>query len=254
MRDTIVVIPCFNEASRLRSDDFVAFADAHSWVSFLFVDDGSTDGTPELLRSTQAARPGAFDVVTLARNSGKAEAVRTGMQTALATPARYAGYWDADLSTPLEEIADFRAVLERNSALTLVIGARIRRLGAHVKRDAARHYLGRVFATLASLVRGLAVYDTQCGAKLFRAGDATTQLFAQPFVSRWVFDVEVLARLVALLGRRAAAESVYEFPLPRWRDVGGSKLRSRHMLGALVDLARIARIYAPDRRMRSIHA
>lgn len=243
-RDTLIVIPCFNEAARLRSQEIVEFLDATPSVGLVFVDDGSTDTTRSVLEGLRAARPEAAQVVALDNNSGKAEAVRAGMSAALASSPRYVGYWDADLSTPLGQVAEFRTVLDRRSDLLAVVGARIRRLGADVRRHEVRHYLGRVFATLASLTLRLPVYDTQCGAKLFRAGTTTQELFARPFMSRWIFDVEIFARLIAELGGpEQAAKVVYEYPLPKWCDVGGSKLSSAHMFAALRDLLKIRRAY-----------
>jgi glycosyltransferase involved in cell wall biosynthesis len=185
-------------------------------------------------------------VVSLARNGGKAEAVRAGLNAALAGRARYVAYWDADLSTSLAQVDAFRRVLESKPELVAVMGARIRRLGADVRRRALRHYLGRIFATLASLALGLPVYDTQCGAKMFRASDLVRGLFAKPFVSHWIFDVEILGRLVAAVGDRDdTANLVYEYPLQEWHDVAGSKLGTGHMLAALRDLLRIRRLYRP---------
>lgn len=245
-QDTLVVIPCFNEARRLRVESFVEFLDATPSTGLLFVNDGSSDDTDAVLKKLEALRPNAVRVVSLARNGGKAEAVRTGVNTALTGSARYVAYWDADLSTPLSEVGEFRSVLERKPHLLVVTGARIRRLGAEVHRDELRHYLGRIFATLASLVLRLPVYDTQCGAKMFRANDFVRGLFAKPFESRWIFDVEVLARLVATIGGSRKAEAViYEYPLPVWRDVAGSKLGGKHMVAALRDLFRIRLLYRP---------
>jgi glycosyltransferase involved in cell wall biosynthesis len=245
-QDTLVVIPCFNEARRLRVESFVEFLDATPSAGLVFVNDGSTDDTETLLKKLEASRPNAVRVTSLQRNVGKAEAVRTGMNTALAGTSRYVAYWDADLSTPLAEVSEFRSVLERKPELLVVTGARIRRLGAEVHRGELRHYLGRIFATLASLVLRLPVYDTQCGAKMFRASDVVSGLFAQPFESRWIFDVEVLARLVAAVGSaRKTATLIYEYPLPVWHDIAGSKLGSGHMVTAIRDLLRIRSRYRP---------
>ncbi len=219
-------------------------------VRFLFVNDGSTDGTQDLLESMARTDPDAFGVTSLERNSGKAEAVRRGMLDAVAARAVFAGYWDADLATPLEAFPEFRAVLEVNPRLELVLGSRVRLLGRHVTRDPRRHYLGRVFATFASLVLGLGVYDTQCGAKLFRVTPATRALFAEPFRSSWIFDVEILARLIRQ--RRGhdhdadlapVADVLYELPLNRWCDVDGSKVKGRDFVKAPLELLAIHRAY-----------
>jgi hypothetical protein len=106
-----------------------------------------------------------------------------------------------------------------------------------------RHYLGRVFATFASLVLRLAVYDTQCGAKLFRVNPTVSNLFQQPFRSRWIFDVELLARFVQSVGPQRAEAAIFEYPLEQWRDVPGSKLRPKHFAKAAWDLFMIRSNY-----------
>ena len=132
------------------------------------------------------------------------------------------------------------------------IGSRVALLGRRIERRAARHYLGRVFATLASAALQLPVYDTQCGAKVFRAGPALTATLAEPFISRWAFDVEIIGRLACghPLASQANQPWIIEVPLREWRDVGASKLRATHMAAMLVDLGRIARDLRARRRRR----
>ena len=109
-------------------------------------------------------------------------------------------------------------------------------LGTDIARHPARHYLGRMFATAASVTLGLPVYDTQCGAKLFRVTPHTAELFSAPFISRWVFDVELIARHMRVTGGR---HRIVELPLRCWHDVKGSKVKPRHFAVALADVARI---------------
>ncbi len=235
-----LVIPCYNEAARLDGATLLAYAEAHPALRLLLVDDGSTDGTAAVLESLHAQRPASFEVLRLRRNGGKAEAVRLGIRAALRGSARYVGFWDADLAAPLEAVAAFYQLLEERPWVELTMGARVQLLGREIVRRGRRHYLGRAFATAVSLVLDLPVYDTQCGAKVFRVTDTLPELFREPFRTRWIFDVELLARLIR--SRRASggvARIVYELPLDLWRDVGGSKLRAHDFLRAAVDLARI---------------
>jgi len=228
-----VVVPCYNEEKRLDVAAFRGFGDA----DFLFVNDGSTDGTLELLRESN------LNVLNLERNSGKAEAVRRGIVKAIDDGADIVGFWDADLATPLNELPAFVEILDTRPNVQMVMGARVRLLGRDISRQASRHYFGRMGATLISQTLQLAVYDTQCGAKLFRATDDTRHVFSTPFISRWIFDVEVIARYVRLWGRDLAARSIVEVPVRQWHDVKGSKLKSNDFARALRDLWRIRRAY-----------
>jgi hypothetical protein len=192
-----------------------------------------------VLEQLRAAHPQRVSVLGLGANVGKAEAVRRGVKLALRRSPAMVGYWDADLATPLDAILQFRSVLVERPEFALVMGSRVGLLGRKIRRNWKRHYLGRMFATAASLVLTLPVYDTQCGAKLFRATPEMAQLFDRPFHTRWIFDVEILARMTAatLGDDRSAAEMIYEFPLDRWEDVPGSRLRAHHFLVAALDLA-----------------
>ena len=195
----------------------------------------------------------------------------------------------------------------------MVFGARVALLGRHIRRSPKRHYLGRVFATLASLVLGMPIYDTQvslhkhkrsqealtaschsrsrflsppcpknktplkkqthslthqlthslsqCGAKLFRNSSELRAVLAMPFLTRWVFDVEILARFDSLFRAREGGgveggpsgrggvggvslqEVVYEYPLHRWVDVGGSKVKPLDIFKMAAGLLRIRVVY-----------
>lgn len=245
MSPTTIVVPCYNEARRLPVEQFRAFVCRSRRVDVLFVNDGSTDGTQEVLEQLQAHSGGRCQVRHLPKNVGKAEAVRQGCLAAFAAGAALVGYWDADLSTPLRVLPRFLRVLQRRPQVHLVCGARVQLLGRSVRRNPVRHYLGRAFATAASLTLGLPIYDTQCGAKLFRASQRLRAAFAEPFQSRWLFDVEILARLQADGQRPGAAEIVYEYPLPQWHDVAGSKVKPTDFPKALLELAGIYWKYRP---------
>jgi glycosyltransferase involved in cell wall biosynthesis len=244
MQGTVIVVPCFNEASRLPVARFEAFLAATPDVGFVFVDDGSSDATRERLQSLAKSAPEQVQVLTLDANSGKAEAVRRGVLEALTGEPSFVGYWDADLATPLAVILDFRRMLASRPELEIVMGARVRLLGRDIRRSALRHYLGRLSATWIALALGLRVYDTQCGAKLFRNGPRLAPLFREPFLSTWLFDVEILARRIEQSARAGAGPvqaAVYEYPIEAWADVGGSKLRPGAYLRAAIDLLRIRR-------------
>ncbi len=242
---TTIIIPCYNEAERLDADAFMEYAAREPDVRFLFVDDGSTDDTGTLIERL-ASENEAFDALRLPRNMGKAEAVRLGMLRAFEDGASYAGFWDADLATPLDDIRVFRNLLDQRDDIQMIFGSRVNLLGRSVKRNLVRHWVGRIFATLAVAVIRVPIYDTQCGAKMFRQTELVRSIFQDPFISKWIFDVELVARLTRAKRLAGANNNVprphdiiYEHPLFVWRDVAGSKLRYSDFFIVGIDLVRI---------------
>jgi putative flippase GtrA len=246
---TTVVIPCWNEAQRLDRTAFASYAASHPDVRLLFVNDGSTDGTLAVLQAIAASAEGRIGVLDQPENRGKAEAVRAGMLAAIDAGAEYVGYFDADLATPLDAIEEFVATLDDRADIDVVLGARVALLGRYIERRPLRHYLGRLFATAASVVLDLAVYDTQCGAKLMRVKPFLRGLFEAPFGSRWIFDVELIARYLSMGGMPSG---IYELPLHRWTDVGESKVKSIDFVRAIGEMAAIYRTYQLPRRFRAL--
>lgn len=237
---TIVVVPCYNESKRLPQDAFLDYVERHDDVAFLFANDGSRDNTLEVLQSL-TARHERLLLLDIQPNGGKAEAVRKGMLYAAEHyKPEYIAFWDADLATPLDEIKPMVEWADRG--YDAIMGLRLMRLGAKVKRKPMRHYLGRCFATVASLMLDLPVYDTQCGAKLFRT-EVVEAIFPEQFITRWLFDVELLARYKKVYGKERAIVKIYEFPLFQWQDIDGSQLKSRDFFKAPVELMKIKRKY-----------
>ena len=233
-----LIIPCYNESARL---DFAQLKALPASITCVLVDDGSTDGTAEVVERHTSDR---LHLLRLPKNVGKGEAIRQGFLQARErgwlSGADWVGYWDADLATPLEEIDDFlRYAALSGPSPDGILGSRIYKLGSTIVRSYLRHILGRLFTTAASTMLQLHCYDSQCGAKLFRP-DVAAEAFGEPFVSRWIFDVEILARL---RGRR-----LIEYPLRRWADVRGSKLGvAKVAVPTLLDLIRIRQRYGIPR-------
>lgn len=238
VKRVLLVVPCYNEKSRLPVDQFRrAVESTDVQLSILFADDGSTDGTVEFLKTQFSFPPsGAFALFEGEVNRGKGGVLREAMlkliRSGRAQSWDWVGFWDADLATPLDEVEKFltyhQAMAPQAQAL---FGSRILRLGAQIERSALRHYLGRMFVTLSSLILGVRCYDSQCGAKLFRP-IVLEKAFAAPFLSRWIFDLEILLRI--------GESSVVEVPVSRWADVPGSKVKlMRESWRVLKDLYRI---------------
>lgn len=236
-----LAVPCFNERGRIDLARFVAGGQAEG-LQILFVDDGSSDETAGFIGEKIAGDP-RMGLLRLEKNSGKAEAVRQGVLALLAQfpQAEWIGFWDADLSSPLVEVrrmVQFHEV--EGGGFDAVWASRIMRAGSTVHRAFRRHLFGRLFATAAGEFLGVRAYDTQCGAKLFRRG-VVNEVFSDPFISRWIFDVELYCRL--------GHNRILEYPVKEWRDVPGSKVKiAREMFRVGGDLLRIRKVYGRAER------
>ena len=234
-----IVVPCYNEEKRLGRRAFAEYLSIHNDVGFCFVNDGSKDGTIEVIRNIRDDFPGQVALLDLGRNYGKAEAVRSGVShVSQLYSCRYIGFWDADLATPLEEIDNFLKILSSNDELLVASGSRISRMGACIERTPFRYMEGKFFAALSSAVLGLKFRDTQCGAKLFEK-EIALRIFAEPLISRWCFDVELFARIRDLMGHAEVKRVVYEVPLQKWKEIPGSKMDIKGSMGMILDLGKI---------------
>jgi len=232
---TVLVVPCFNEETRLPFD--VLAKAACGPLALVMVDDGSTDGTLHELKKFSSLGL-QVEVVALPRNLGKSHAVREGILRAVEIhpDTEWVGYWDADLSTPFEEVdAMLRYVAATPGVFGAVWCSRVMRAGSEIDRAFHRHLFGRLFATAAGMLLGVKAYDTQCGAKLFRR-EIVDEAFGEPFLSRWIFDVEIYLRL--------GHDRILEYPMRTWRDVPGSKVKIVRESGrVLSDLLKLRRRY-----------
>lgn len=243
MTTVCIVVPCYNEAERLPGEAFLAYLSTHPYVTFCFVNDGSRDQTLPVLQALQQRNPTQIDVLNLPQNQGKAGAVRAGMNHCGTKIFDYVGYFDADLATPLAAIDDLQNVLDKHPDCVFVMGSRIKHLGVNIQRSAFRHYVGRIIATTISAILRLPVYDTQCGAKLMRR-EATGAVFADAFISPWLFDVELIARLVGQYGRANIKGRLLEEPLQEWIEQDDSRISSTYVFRMWYELYRIHRTYS----------
>lgn len=246
MKKTCLVVPCYNESERLDTEAFLGELNLNPNLSLIFVNDGSSDGTHQVLKNLFQQCPTEIQdrihVIHYKQNQGKATAVQRGLLWAhsiahkLPGPsflgdcevlsegridAQYFGFWDADLATPLAELDWFYHCANQTES-DLLIGSRVARLGSNIERTVFRHYSGRLFATFISQGLGWKVHDTQCGAKVFK-GHLIPICFEKPFKTSWLFDVEMLLRLKNQFGNQAT-DFILEVPIRTWKDVKGSKI------------------------------
>ena len=231
----VIVIPFYNEVVRIKSEDFYQIFNGFSLYNFLLVDDGSSDKTIDILEEFQL-KFSNVNVFKLDKNVGKAEAIRSAVLSL--SEADYISYFDADLATPFSELDKLIQFSVQNPKYKMVMGARIKLIGNGVKRSLKRHYFGRIFATIVSqFVLKVPVYDTQCGAKVIDY-ETAKQIFEQPFISKWLFDVELLKRLQKIYNLK---EVVKEIPLEKWEEIGNSKIKVLDFLGIPFQLFQIYR-------------
>jgi dolichyl-phosphate beta-glucosyltransferase len=233
-----LVIPCFNEERRLVQSEVMKCVEALNCVVVL-VDDGSTDGTLGVLNKLALQSPRNIEVLPLPANVGKGEAVRAGFNYAFERGATQVLFCDADFAVGPQDLLRICNTLDENADCKAVIGSRISMVGTNIQRSVFRHYSGRAFATLVSLILGQQIYDTQCGAKVFKADNEVKRAFSQPFLSRWAFDVEAIGRLLRMERSEKNDSLILEMPLLRWIEVPGSKLGLVSQLRTVLELFRI---------------
>ena len=233
--DVEVVIPALNEERRIGSTVEAAarYLARQAYSSALvIVDNGSVDRTPDIVAEVRSDSHVAIHVSNCARR-GKGAAIRHGILT---SRARWVGFCDADLATPIETLDRVWPLLERGVAV--VIGSR-RCDGAQVVRGQphGRQLGGAVFRAVANrLLPG--VSDTQCGFKFFQ-GRAARDLVQRCTVDGFAFDLELLVQA------RAVGLAIVEVPVT-WCDRDGSTLRPvRDGVRSLVDALRLSRVRPP---------
>lgn len=239
-----IVVPCFNEETRIEISRFRELRSLVPEVRILFVNDGSTDGTLHVLEDFAASEPDWVSVLSLPANAGKGEAIRCGLLAAITEGPSWTAYLDADLATPPAEVQRLWSVCQEGASLEIVFGSRVHLCGSGIERSLGRHISGRVFAFLAAQTLGTHVYDTQAGAKFLRNTPALSHALATPYCDRWSFDVELLGRL----GRLGIfPERAVEVPIRNWQDVPGSKVTIRQGVASTFSLWRV------HRKLRAFH-
>lgn len=235
-----VIIPAYNERERLLPylTEVTAFLGKRSEpYEVLLVDDGSSDGTAEMVQQFRTKEP-AVTLLRLARNAGKGRAVRTGM---LAARGELQLMADADGATPIQELERLEAAIADGA--DLAIGSRF--LASRDNRYTVvarwhRSVLGNTFNWIVQRLGIPGISDTQCGFKLFRKAVAR-DLFGAARVSGYGLDLELLY-VAQRRGYRIA-----EVPV-NWADQPGSKVRVlRDGLRMLLDLLAVKRSYAAGR-------
>lgn len=218
MQKIAIIIPCYNEAKRLKEKNIVSLINDTN-VKLYFANDGSKDDTINILEKLKKISPERIDVIDFKENQGKANTIYKAINLVLKEEKYdYLGYLDADFSTSPKEFIRIIDDLEKHK-YALIFGSRVKLLNSKINRKWQRHIIGRIIITLINFKFKLGVYDTQCGAKIFST-EMIKEAFDKPFYTSWLFDVEVFIRLK----QKNILQKAKEFPLNEWKDVEGSKL------------------------------
>ena len=234
-----VVIPCYNEEERLRTDEFTSFVNGNLGYHLCFVNDGSTDNTLAVLKELSKGREDHISVYDCPQNGGKAEAVRQGvLHLSKDKQLDYIGFLDADLSTNFQDFDDLVQTIS-GSDFKIVSGSRIARMGADIHKEGARAIISKTINKIIQTILGMPFRDTQCGAKIMTK-DVIEEVFQKKFYTKWLFDVEIFLRMKKVYGAEKAKSYLCEQPLKRWVHEDGSKLSMKDsvkILGQLFQLA-----------------
>ena len=242
-----VVIPCYNEEKRLLSDQFINFIEKNSGYHLCFVNDGSTDNTIDVLHKIRKGKEKFISVYDCKKNQGKAEAVRLGMlHMAKKDDLDYIGFLDADLSTNFANFDDLVKVIE-NSKYKIVSGSRISRMGANISKESSRKLISLSINYIIRKILKMNFKDTQCGAKIF-SKDIIPIAFNDPFITKWLFDVEIFMRVRNYFSLENSKELLCETPLKRWVHADGSKLSMKDSIKIIGQLAQIAWVYSFNKK------
>jgi glycosyltransferase involved in cell wall biosynthesis len=231
-----IVIPTFNETSRGSHEywnELIEKIDAN----FIFVDDGSKDGTSEYLQKYEKNKK--VSVIRHSENKGKAEAIRSGIRHSLLSQSNgLVAYLDADgafTSAEVKRIVDLSFYQVNSRNFDSIWTSRVKLSGRSISRRKFRHFVGRTISSVFGVFEENLPYDTQSGYKVFRVSSELELSVADEFDTRWFFDIELLMRLKKLKPEYRIREEALE----EWYEIGNSSIRTKHHLGILREIIRI---------------
>jgi glycosyltransferase involved in cell wall biosynthesis len=221
-----LIVPCFNEDSRLNLVYWAEIFEKNPTTFFVFVDDGSTDSTRAKINDIAYTN---VLKLNLDNNLGKANAVRFGMWFVV---HKYnpdsVGFLDADGAFHVDDIT---AIIKKSQKLfsnghyKSILSSRVSLQGRIILRKKTRHYISRVLLTYICQGWKIAPYDSQSGFKIFHCDDNFVKSIESNFKTRWFFDIEILTRL-----SKYGSITHWEEPLNYWKDMPNSKISFKQSL------------------------
>jgi glycosyltransferase involved in cell wall biosynthesis len=232
-----MVIPLYNEAERFDLE-YWKIRTKNESIYHYFIDDGSNDGTFELLSSLARQAPMSIKVIQLPKNAGKAEALRYGLLHALDEnpDVEIIGYCDGDSTVISQDVVRLLNLMnERN--IDVMLGSRVMLSGRQIKRTPIRHFIGRIIVSTLGVGHRNFPYDPQNGFKLFRNSALFRKSLEEPFRTRWFIDIELMLRI-----RQYGLDSFWEEPLMLWEESEGSHLSFRSIPRILYEMVIVRRL------------
>ncbi|MEL7146007.1 MAG: glycosyltransferase [Bacteroidota bacterium] len=239
-----IVIPCYNESSRLDLSTYIDFARRNKGTVLCLVNDGSADDTRATLAEIKNLAHDNVLICHVPKNAGKANAVRTGsLMLHKETDVDTIGFLDADLSTSFMEYHELLETYHSHSDKLIVFGSRnLKESGGNIERNPIRKLLSEFIRMLIFFIIRVKIADTQCGAKVF-ARQLIPDIYEQSFHSRWLFDIEIILRLRLKLGTAGFLHIFQEKALNEWIHVDGSKLGIKDAIMIPLNLIQIWKTY-----------
>ena len=233
-QNLFMIVPCFNEEKRINLDYWNKLAEIPN-VNWIFVNDGSSDGTESLLKEIKNS-----SVINLDSNSGKAEAIRKGILETFnknQSEIFQFGYLDADSAFEIEDVKNvIKLSFSKESTYDSYWGSRVALSGRNIARNNLRHILSRILITIFGYRIGNLPYDPQTGFKVFKFNNEQMAIFDKNFKTKWFVDLEILLRFKALNGKEM---KTWEEPVNTWKDIEGSKIRGLEIITVFRDLIKI---------------
>ena len=233
-QELFMIVPCFNEEKRINLDYWNNLAGILN-VNWIFVNDGSSDGTKDALNMITNST-----IIDLEKNVGKAEAIRKGITETYKKNSGESfrvGYLDADSAFGIEDISKvIQLVYLKGSSYDSYWGSRVALAGRNIKRNNLRHILSRILITIFGYKMGDLPYDPQAGFKVFKFNKKQMEIFEKKFETKWFVDLEILIRYQVL---EKQTMKIWEEPVNTWKDVDGSNIRGFEFINVLKDLIRI---------------
>lgn len=227
--ELIIVIPFYNEETRsLKNKKYWDEIFSTKGIDFILVNDGSTDETKFEINHF-ANRFTNVQALNHKKNSGKTNAIITGMKTISNSKVTMIGFMDGDCAISIEDLRNIHEIAKKKlltpelgSHFESIWSSRVSLAGRYIDRTILRKWVSRLIATIFGFIDGDLPYDTQCGLKVYlNATDFIEVLSHHKFRTRWFFDLELH---LALESHRKIRVGVWEEPLEKWADNDGSNL------------------------------